>query len=484
MHHNSHQPAVAAAAASDRPLQLPGWAADPLVADEHPEGEQAEARARETDAGRQLQRCFPRWGRALEHLRRAALDRLAANHPVDPNDPDTWRSRRRARPRSAAPPRPSRRIAARRLQMSAVRALIDGQARADREAGLDWTTVTAPAAATRRRRCAAPTPGCRSTSTTRACGSSQRRPAPRARARGSGSPATRRDDLSRWALAHPDAFDADDLRCWRIASPTWLALADEQLAPVERVERPVGCSSSPPRAPATAGSSRPCSRSTRSALHRRARRHGSTATCAAPSLPADATGELLERGSTRTRCTPARASASTPASQLGEQLSRELRTTVSPGVPRDRRDRWGRLLVSRRSHTRPRRQPPRAELTLRVVTFPGRELHRAAGSASAPARRVSRAAERGDGARRGGADRDRARPAAAAVLRGRRAAQGHRPRRADEGPPRRAGHHHRRRAERRHPARRRRAGDRRAARRSSAPARPSRSTPAPASSCG
>src|SRR5919201_62731 len=45
---------------------------------------------------------------------------------------------------------------------------------------------------------------------------------------------------SRWVLAHPDAFDPSDLRCWRIASPTWLALADEQLDPVDRVERPVG----------------------------------------------------------------------------------------------------------------------------------------------------------------------------------------------------------------------------------------------------
>ena len=46
--------------------------------------------ARETDAGRQLLRCFPRWRQALDHLRWAALVRLARNEPVDPNDPDTW----------------------------------------------------------------------------------------------------------------------------------------------------------------------------------------------------------------------------------------------------------------------------------------------------------------------------------------------------------------------------------------------------------
>ena len=58
--------------------------------------------------------------------------------------------------------------------------------------------------------------------------------------RGSGSPPAQADDLSRWALACPGQFDASDLRCWRIASASWLALADEQLDPVDRVERPVG----------------------------------------------------------------------------------------------------------------------------------------------------------------------------------------------------------------------------------------------------
>ena len=48
------------------------------------------------------------------------------------------------------------------------------------------------------------------------------------------------DDLSRWALAHPEQFDAGDLRCWRIGSDTWLALADERLEPVGTVQRPVG----------------------------------------------------------------------------------------------------------------------------------------------------------------------------------------------------------------------------------------------------
>ena len=53
------------------------------------------------------------------------------------------------------------------------------------------------------------------------------------------SPAGQADDLSRWVLAHPDQFEPSELRCWRIASPTWLQVAGEQLDAVDRVERPV-----------------------------------------------------------------------------------------------------------------------------------------------------------------------------------------------------------------------------------------------------
>jgi hypothetical protein len=40
-------------------------------------------------------------------------------------------------------------------------------------------------------------------------------------------------------LANPDQFEAGELRCWRIASRTWLAVAGEQLDAVDRVNRPV-----------------------------------------------------------------------------------------------------------------------------------------------------------------------------------------------------------------------------------------------------
>src|SRR4051794_22387945 len=90
MHHDSHRAAgsVAATSASGRPLELPAW---PLDARADAERRVVAQRARETDAGRQLQRCFPRWSGALEQLRLTALHRLAANQPVDPNDPDAWR---------------------------------------------------------------------------------------------------------------------------------------------------------------------------------------------------------------------------------------------------------------------------------------------------------------------------------------------------------------------------------------------------------
>ena len=37
----------------------------------------------------------------------------------------------------------------------------------------------------------------------------------------------------------PTSSTPAQLRCWRIASPTWLAVAGEQLDAVDRVERPV-----------------------------------------------------------------------------------------------------------------------------------------------------------------------------------------------------------------------------------------------------
>ena len=61
------------------------------------------------------------------------------------------------------------------------------------------------------------------------------------------------------------------------------------------------------------------------------------------------------------------------AGQLASELSAKLGRRVSPGVPRDKRDRWGRLRgVADRLHGQ--RRHAHVELRLRVVTFPTRDF--------------------------------------------------------------------------------------------------------------
>ena len=116
-----------------------GWSAQP---DQRAlERERLESRAKETDATSQLLRCFPSWTRALEQLTFRTLERLAANEPVDPNDPDAWRSRD-AHAQAVLHRHGKGKLSATRLTSAAITALIDGQAAADRDAGLDWSTVT------------------------------------------------------------------------------------------------------------------------------------------------------------------------------------------------------------------------------------------------------------------------------------------------------------------------------------------------------
>ena len=72
-----------------------------------------------------------------------ALVRLSRNEPVDPNDRDTWRSADEHA--QAVLRRHGITLNPRHLTLTAIQALTDGQARADQEAGLDWTTITVPA---------------------------------------------------------------------------------------------------------------------------------------------------------------------------------------------------------------------------------------------------------------------------------------------------------------------------------------------------
>ena len=235
-----HDPSAAGApaaitTASAWPLTLPGpW---PSATAEELERERLLEPARESDAGRQFARCFARWPRALDHIRLAALRALAANRPVDPNDPDVWRSRDEhaqaiLRRHGVA------KLSAGRLTLAAIGELIAGQAQADRDAGLDWDTIAVP-------------PACLDEPLRRAHSRlaisledpaiyAHRADQRHALSRTLGVSGEQADDLSRWVLTHPDQFNAGDLRCWRIGSRTWLELCDEQLPEVDRVERPVG----------------------------------------------------------------------------------------------------------------------------------------------------------------------------------------------------------------------------------------------------
>jgi hypothetical protein len=225
----------AAGTDSGRPLTLGDrWAAS---ATEQLERSQLIERARHTDAAAQLRRCCPSAARVLESLSWRALTRLAADEPVDPNDPDSWSSPD-AHAQIVLRRHAISGLDSTRLTIDAVRALIDGQAGADRDAGVDWTRLGVPAghldAALRRAHVRLPI--ALDDPSIYAYRDDQRR----ALAGRLGVRGEQAGDLSRWLLAHPDAFDPDDLRCWRIASATWLALAGEQLPPVKEVERPVG----------------------------------------------------------------------------------------------------------------------------------------------------------------------------------------------------------------------------------------------------
>ena len=330
------------------------------------ERERLETRARVTDATGQLLRCFPRCSRALEQLTSVALERLAANEPLDPNEQDVWRSRD-AHAQAVLHRYGKGRVSATRLTSAAITALIDGQALADRDAGLDWSTVIVPVSALdeRLRQAHARLPISLEDPSVWAYHLDQRR----ALARSLGLEDDRADDLSRWVLAHPDQFDAADLRCWRIGSDSWLALAGEQLDTVGTVERPVGVFVVPALGSSDGWQLVPVlaldtirliaelggrlERDLRSAV-----------------LPVGSREALLERINVHTLHAGPRECLDS-AGQLAHELSRELRTAISPGVPRDKRDRWGRLVVHRRSY-KGADGTSTAELELRVLTFPAR----------------------------------------------------------------------------------------------------------------
>ena len=356
---------AAASTFSGQALSLPGWTSpgqDRLV-----ERERLMGQARGTDAARQLQRCFPRWMKAFDHLAWRALVRLAGNEPVDPNDPDIWESRDE-QAQAVLRRHGLTNLKAGRLTLAAVNALVDGQRTADHDAGLDWGTLTVPASRLDEplRRAHARLPIDLSDPTVYIHRDDQRR----VLAGRLGLAADKADDLSRWALAYPDEFDPEDLRCWRIGSTTWLALADEQLETIERVQRPVGLFVAP--AIRTEGwQLSPVLSLDAIRLVEMLGGQVDRDLCGA-TLRFDRVPALLERLNLQTLHAGPKECLDS-AGQLASELSSKLGRRVSPGVPRDKRDRWGRLVVSRTGYTG-NDGTRMSELRLRVVTFPTRDF--------------------------------------------------------------------------------------------------------------
>src|SRR4051794_16686136 len=220
------------------------------------------------------------------------------------------------------------------------------------------------------RPCGAPTHGCRSRSTTPIY--AYRDDARRALAARLGVAGQQAGDLSRWLLAHADAFDAHDLRCWRIASATWLALAGEQLPAVERVERPVGLFLAPAERAEGWQLAPVLSLDAIRLVGSLGGRVESDLRSAV--LPLSAAGGLLDQVNLRALHAGPNEHLDSAAG-LSQALTRELGESVSTGVMRDKRDRWGRLLVRRRPCSE-RDGSASSELVLRVLTIAGREFPR------------------------------------------------------------------------------------------------------------
>lgn len=345
-------------------------------------------RARATQAWRQLLRCFARWQNVETHLDQRALERLADNMPVDPNAAETWTSdaarahavlRRHGITKDLVP----------RLTFGARERLVAGQQQADQDAGVDWSVVhdsfAALDVALRSAHATLPIsledPGVWL----------RREDQRRAAGRGLGLADDQAGDLSRWALANAHQFDPGELRCWRIASPTWLALADKRLAAVQEIERPVACFVMPDAVPSGGWRLGPvlslelirlvC------ALGGQVDRELRSAT-----LPADKATDLLGAVNVHTLHAGPKENLDS-AQQLSRDLSGALGVRVSPGVPRDKRDRWGRILVTRSTYTaaandvaggQATREGQRvSQLRLRVLTFPVKKFTRSRlGSAS------------------------------------------------------------------------------------------------------
>ena len=354
-------PAAAAATtasglALSNPWSQTAQASDTLLAD-----------AAATDAWAQLSRCFPGWPYARSNMRTSALKRLAANRPVDPNDRLTWRSAD-AHVTSVLR-RHGLHVKASDLADRAAWALVDGQRKADEDAGLDWLTLHDPVSVIDE-------PLAKANSVL---------PIDLADPAAWWHPATQRkvlaqrlgvdvgvaEELSHWALANASSFEADSLRSWRIASPTWLRLADEQLGPVGTVDRPVGVFIAP-----SSNAKGWCLQPVLSLPMIRLIAElggGIDRTLQIATIPGDVAAQLLRRMNTNTLHSGDRAIAEQSteiARLLGEIFGQAVRVSLS----QDTRDRWGRLHVSEYSRAKADSQIQLMLMTTTVKDFSVKRL--------------------------------------------------------------------------------------------------------------
>ena len=318
-------------------------------------------RAAATQAWAQLARCFPHWRSAKRNLHSRALRRLAANKPVDPNDKANWSSSD-AHATAVLRRHGMSTIDSLKLSDSAVTALIHGQRAADEQAGVDWGRLHAPPSVIddALREAHRTLPIDITDPQMWKWPEDQRR----VLAETLGVDAVLADDLSRWALAHPDRFDTSTLRCWRIASGTWLKLAGEQLAPVETVERPVGVFIAP-AIKQDGWSLEPCLSLDMVRLVAELGGHLERSLRDAV-LPLHAGAELLARINNNTLHTGSKDMIES-ATQLSTDLSGLFDQTVRVSLTRDKRDRWGRVHV-RKSTWKGNDGRARGELHLTVMT--------------------------------------------------------------------------------------------------------------------
>lgn len=230
--HNSRGPAAASTYSGlQLGLQSVGYR-DPALPDET-----LAKHARQTDAGKQFVRCFPRWQTLHKHLARSALRRLAENEPLDPSDPDIWAGRD-SHATAVLRRHGVTKVKVSSLEHRAIAELIGGQREADAGAGLDWSAVyPSRAALDERLRAAHARLPIDLHSPEVWAYMSDKRAALGARL---GLEPEQAEDLSRFMLTHPDQFDAAHLRSWRIGSPSWLAPARRELPAPETVTHPVG----------------------------------------------------------------------------------------------------------------------------------------------------------------------------------------------------------------------------------------------------